>query len=659
MSGMASQRKLQTEVDRVLKSITEHCVEFDSVLEKILNANTTNLKEKYEGDLKKEIKKLQRFRDQLKAWNSNNDIKNKKPLADARKQIEIHMERFKLLEKETKTKAYSKEGLSASMRGTTEEITLKDETMVWLDDTIEYFQNEKGEYESQLDLLKQTAHTKKKGKTDRSALDKIEELQARIDRHQWHINQIEEIKDKLDFNELNAESVVNIKDDVQYYIDSHAEPDFQEDETIYELLQAQTRKRRSSSEIQEEGELDENKSAGEEGEEDVPTDLSLEDDNKDDKANNRAAAPIGTVAAIAASAKPASKTPTNTTINNKTTGKSTAAAGKSTSTATKPTTSVLTTAQSLVAKSSPAAAAKPLAAAPIHPQQQSKPTESLASILSKAKDAEQRKTAATAASPSNSQQKSASTSGTAPVAAPIALSNINNAVIAPSVIKRGSQDGAQRGVISTPPLATSPPPNLPLPSVTSQHYNMQPNPQIVSAQQINQGINSLEANSNSNPTRERGIVADDYLYNLQLLEPSLKHLPDPLDSDRPKQYVPRNPYRTPSYFPSVPAPIFDDPALFEKLSVDTLFFIFYFQQGTPHQYLSARELKKQSWRYHKNFLTWFQRHDDPKLTTEEFEQGTYVYFDYESGWCQRIKSDFTFEYRHLEDELQVPVQASL
>ena len=56
---------------------------------------------------------------------------------------------------------------------------------------------------------------------------------------------------------------------------------------------------------------------------------------------------------------------------------------------------------------------------------------------------------------------------------------------------------------------------------------------------------------------------------------------------------------------------------------------------------------------------WFQRHDDPKITTEEFEQGTYVYFDYESGWCQRIKADFTFEYRHLEDELAVPLAATL
>lgn len=45
-----------------------------------------------------------------------------------------------------------------------------------------------------------------------------------------------------------------------------------------------------------------------------------------------------------------------------------------------------------------------------------------------------------------------------------------------------------------------------------------------------------------------------------------------------------------------------------------------------------------------------QRHEEPTVTTDEFEKGTYVYFDYETGWCQRIKSDFCFEYTFLEDE---------
>ena len=30
-------------------------------------------------------------------------------------------------------------------------------------------------------------------------------------------------------------------------------------------------------------------------------------------------------------------------------------------------------------------------------------------------------------------------------------------------------------------------------------------------------------------------------------------------------------------------------------------------------------------------MTWFQRHEEPKVTAEDHEEGTYVYFDYESG----------------------------
>jgi CCR4-NOT transcription complex subunit 3 len=138
---------------------------------------------------------------------------------------------------------------------------------------------------------------------------------------------------------------------------------------------------------------------------------------------------------------------------------------------------------------------------------------------------------------------------------------------------------------------------------------------------------------------------------LAALALSNRRAPRKGDSERPRQYVPRNPYNTPPAFPTTPAPAFDDAKVFEKLGTDTLFFIFYYQQGTYQQYLAARELKKQSWRYHKKYMTWFQRHEEPKVTTDEFEQGTYVYFDYETGWCQRIKSDFTFEYTYLEDEL--------
>ncbi|KAJ4972306.1 hypothetical protein NE237_005405 [Protea cynaroides] len=157
----------------------------------------------------------------------------------------------------------------------------------------------------------------------------------------------------------------------------------------------------------------------------------------------------------------------------------------------------------------------------------------------------------------------------------------------------------------------------------------------------------------------------DHLYNLQMLEAAYYKLPQPKDSERPKSYIPRHPAVTPLSYPQVQAPIVNNPAFWERLGIDTLgtdtlFFAFYYQQNTYQQYLAARELKKQSWRYHRKYNTWFQRHEEPKVTTDEYEQGTYVYFDFhianddlQHGWCQRIKTEFTFEYSFLEDELGV------
>lgn len=139
---------------------------------------------------------------------------------------------------------------------------------------------------------------------------------------------------------------------------------------------------------------------------------------------------------------------------------------------------------------------------------------------------------------------------------------------------------------------------------------------------------------------------------LSALNESFATMPKAVDNERSRQYTPQNPYPSPASYPATPSTIFDNPQIFEKLGTDALFFIFYYAQGTYQQYLAARELKKQSWRFHKKYLTWFQRHEEPKVTTDEYEQGTYVYFDYETGWCTRIKQDFRFEYSFLEDSLQ-------
>ena len=61
---------------------------FEDIWQKVHNATNTNQKEKYEADLKKEIKKLQRLRDQIKSWIASAEIKDKSILLDNRKLIE-------------------------------------------------------------------------------------------------------------------------------------------------------------------------------------------------------------------------------------------------------------------------------------------------------------------------------------------------------------------------------------------------------------------------------------------------------------------------------------------------------------------------------------------------------------------------------------------
>jgi len=732
---MASSRKLQGEIDRVLKQVQEHMVEFDQIWQKVHTAPTPNLKEKYEGDLKKEIKKLQRFRDQIKSWAASNDIKNKKPLLDARRAIETEMERFKVLEKETKTKAYSKEGLNAAARQRSEssggpsgrDDPAKQPTFQWLDELEQQLEQQVEEMEEKAEAMKSAAAGKKSKKHTES---RVEEVLARISKHQYHIEQIQTIKDRLEGEDLDVALVEDIKDDLEYYVQSHNDVDFQEDETLYDNLHLDEEPAQDKEDNEEE---DQHTQEDEDTAADADADADAdEDENADEDAEAEeeeadpiiSEAPAGTLGAIfaAAGAKPAA-TPS------KSKQKQSSAASSAI-----PASSPLASAKGSKSTSgtAPSSVAGPT---PVMPQ--SSPTtaagktESLASIIMKQKQQQQQQSTqpqpsqpvpapSTVPAPTSSipaPQSAASPSfgaKSAPVPAPkpptatLVASAVGTTTgagpskvptglptIAPSQLGRlpaGAKTlGASQPMMPPPGLSSqTPPPGLGLgtgllpgahatggtanapdmSSLSTAAGTLQP---PVTGATPSTSTSALPSSTSTLPSTstsvspapllstkgDRSLLPDDYFLIHRLADPSLRSLPDPSDTERQKQYLPRNPYRTPSYFPSLPAPIFDDPLLFEKLSVDSLFFIFYFQQGTPHQYLAARELKKQSWRYHKNFLTWFQRHDDPKVTTDEYEQGTYVYFDYESGWCQRIKADFTFEYRHLEDELTVPMASTL
>nr|CAD7457692.1 unnamed protein product [Timema tahoe] len=149
---MAATRKLQGEIDRCLKKVTEGVETFEDIWQKVHNATNSNQKEKYEADLKKEIKKLQRLRDQIKSWIASGEIKDKSTLLDYRKLIETQMERFKVVERETKTKAYSKEGLGAAQKLDPAQKE-RDETACWLTTSIDALNLQLDQFECEIELL--------------------------------------------------------------------------------------------------------------------------------------------------------------------------------------------------------------------------------------------------------------------------------------------------------------------------------------------------------------------------------------------------------------------------------------------------------------------------------------------------------------------------
>jgi CCR4-NOT transcription complex subunit 3 len=76
-------------MDRNFKKIQEGVENFEDIESKMNAAGTPALKEKLEADLKTQIKKLQRLRDQLKTWQAGSDVKDKAPIIEHRRLIEV------------------------------------------------------------------------------------------------------------------------------------------------------------------------------------------------------------------------------------------------------------------------------------------------------------------------------------------------------------------------------------------------------------------------------------------------------------------------------------------------------------------------------------------------------------------------------------------
>ncbi|XP_065899735.1 CCR4-NOT transcription complex subunit 3-like [Dysidea avara] len=955
---MADKRKLQAEIDRCLKKVTEGVETFDDIWEKVHTAANANQKEKYEADLKKEIKKLQRLRDQIKTWIASSEIKDKSPLVEHRKLIETQMEKFKIVERETKTKAYSKEGLGSAAKIDPIQRE-RDDIRQWLTDCIDRLSQEVEQFDAEIESLYAGS---KKRKLDRDKADRVEELTEWVDRHKYHIRHLEAILRKLDNCTMEPDEIRDIQEDVNYYIDCSQEPDFTENELIYDDLciddgppaaqgialltqnddevfsgpphspptsstgplspttnsnnKAITPLKSTSQELFDERRRGKSLSQSESTAPEVPP-SPRRAPTKSHSVSSNSTMPItmattmpmslplmttiassitttpisnssrtvsisrtsSTPSSISSSSKapslslssiPTSSTTSLTMINNNrvssqpstngSTGKPTivqlpkaalppagpaysvAAGGHHNNTpapaslsppsqqslsnsmvnhtggilSPSETTSMPTVPSGMPLQNGPVSLLSPLS----KQQHQISGLLPMTSPLSNQKPPSDQQLPNSTVSSSQSSTNSsfldetvftAPSSGTITAPQPAHLTvdtqfhqEQQQPLSTPSSVASGnSTPNSSAGGVnsnsspvsrSTPPLSShgltnsslvndstallhqQQGPNMSLrPASTSnaaamlgqQHHSLNmimnanafhpPNaftsaailqsstglskfsstdqfggfssssndgiisgsvlspsssvssiisaglqlsstmttdttttPQLSSLKAIAEqavvqanlfppsrklpeggdalrslvGMDSLlPERSNSTLSRSDAhlqpllgvsplgpvMLNKENISQSRMLDTVFRHLPQPADSEKVRPYLQRNPHPSPLYHHQHPPATFDNFDLYQRLSIETLFFIFYYMEGTKAQYLAAKALKKQSWRFHTKYMMWFQRHEEPKAITDEYEMGTYIYFDFEK-WQQRKKDGFTFEYKFLEDK---------
>ena len=552
------------------------------------------------------------------------------------------MEKFKAVEKEMKTKAFSKEGLSAAAKLDPKEKEKMD-GCAFLSEMVEDLERQVESLEAEGDALFATT---KKGKKDPSKEDRLSEIRALTDRHKWHQGRLELLLRALENGNVDIEQVNGVKDSIKYYVDENQSVEFVEDEEMYDEFNldqdeatwgiANEVDRVSSQDAQ-----------------------SIQDDAADaPEGRSGSTANAKQKAAVVDPPGPSARRPSNQL---------------------KSPMPALATLHTPLANITNGAVPSNMKPAPL-------PTRA---------PGEQLKYASAAAAAASSDKSSiaplppppsAAASGLAPLPPPPSKSSATSSpsavasvpATAPSVSKPAtqvptapptSQAQAQSPTTSHPTPASIPPtPALEKtePALPSRSKLPQPLP---TRQEVQEGTpepeqpetppQMLTGQDASDADGEPTVEESESIYHLppglqdliqsfeitksrahapssqhvqRLLRASHENCPDVFDAEKPKQYRPQNRYKTPSWYPQEPLNIIDDPNLYSRIDTDTLFFIFYYRQGTYQQYLAAKALKSQSWRFHKQYQTWFQRHEEPKTITEEFEQGTYRFFDYESTW---------------------------
>lgn len=577
------------------------------------------------------------------------------------------MEKFKAVEKEMKTKAFSKEGLSAAAKLDPEE-RKKQEACDFLSNMVEELERQIETLEAEEDSLQATV---KKGKKDSSKADRLSEIGRLTERHKWHQGKLELLLRSLENGNVDTDQVNEREEGIKYYVEENQSVEFMEDDTIYDDLNLE----------EDEGVFGMNNDNDRVSSQDAQ---SIQDDTPE-TADGRGPVAGGGKPKSSSVSEPqaaAARRPSNqlksplpalatlhTPLGSVTNG-ITNNAMKPAPLPTRPPGETLKYASAAAA----AAASDKNAAgiAPLPPPPSAAPVSSSGTIPSGGLNPVQPTSAPRSSettSPSAASSVPASLSHTpATKAASLAISNdevppVITAPVKSPVLAQANTVQANNSSTNNPPASSlesegqslPPPARLPAQLPTEdpgmsevEHLPPKPtNPSHTSTLNSNGDVPKQPEEDESiyhlppglqdliqsfEATKNRAASSTASPSAQRLLGASHATCPEYLDAERPKHYRPQTKFNTPRYYPQEPFMTMDDPALYGKIDTDTLFYIFYYRQNTYQQYMAAKSLKNQSWRFHKQYQTWFQRHEEPKTITEEYEQGTYRFFDYESTW---------------------------
>ncbi|KAI5960643.1 NOT3 [Candida pseudojiufengensis] len=267
IKGMALLHKHDIIFKRIqegLQDFNYHYERYESLTNTEDDSDNQREKEKLANDLKKEIKKLQKYREQIKHWLSNDAVNTLGPvgtsystkLTENKSSIEVAMETYKFVEKQTKLKTFSNQSImmtfidslngdddddesdedeSSDEENENEYEDLSQETVdsiIFFKDAISQLRDQTDKYVHEYEKLA----TKKLRKNNLSTIEaKKEKISSTIANNKFHKKKLRKLIKTLKNGMITEFNLIfALKGDLEQYLSTNGDYDFTKDTDLYD-----------------------------------------------------------------------------------------------------------------------------------------------------------------------------------------------------------------------------------------------------------------------------------------------------------------------------------------------------------------------------------------------------------------------------------------